>query len=237
MRTELEKKLAILSFQKDKLVIPEYNFFGDNNHKAIDIAIQCINGDYDHDDIYAMAEEDPDDEWAEPELSDGEKDIVIGVLDWLDGSSGEELVELLFSSDSLVTELPTDKVTTKPKFTICPNLCKECPFSKESPKSWIADYEPSDFQKYMSSEVSFPCHMQMPDVDTLSPEACKEAIANGEAKLCRGYVESIIKSCKSIRDNEQLKEAIEIVKAQGLSDKSMPIWEFVQHHSLEEKKQ
>jgi hypothetical protein len=232
MRTELEKKLAILSFLKDKLVIPEYNFFGDNNHKAYDIAIECLKGQHDYDDIYAMCDTDLDDEWSEPELTDGEKDIVIGVLDWMDCSSGEELIELLFDEGSLVTELPTESDTCKPKFTICPNLCKECPFSKESPKSWIADYKPSDFQKYMTGEVSFPCHMQMPDVDTLSPEACKEAIANGEAKLCRGYVESIIKSCKSIRDNEQLKEAIEIVKAQGLSDKSMPIWEFVQHHSL-----
>jgi hypothetical protein len=184
-----------------------------------------------------MCDEDPDDEFSEPELTDGEKDIVIGVLDWMDCSSGEELVELLFDENSLVTELPTEPETCKPKFTICPNLCKECPFSNESAKSWIADYEPRDFQNYMTNEVSFPCHMQMPDVDTMTPEACKEAIEKGEAKLCRGYVESIIKSCKSIRDNEQLKEAIEIVKAQGLSDKSMPIWEFVKHHTIEEKNQ
>jgi len=98
-------------------------------------------------------------------------------------------------------------------------------------KGWLADYEIQDFQNYMSREVSFPCHMMMTK-DNLDANETKEAITNGEMSLCRGYVESIIKSAKMPYMNKQLVEAIAQVKEEGLSNNTMSIFEFRTYHTL-----
>ena len=227
MRTELEKKLAILTLKNERKTVKPMSLFGDNNHKVIDMSIEVIEGKYDEDDLYLMEEEG--------QLTDNERMNIESFLFWLNGT-GEELEDLLFDPNSLVTELPeseSEETTCSSNTQICPKPCKECPFSNKSPQGWISDYSVEDFQKYMNAEVSFPCHMQMPNVDQMSPEQCKEAIDKGQAKLCRGYVEMLIKSCKAIRSNGQLIRAIKLVKEQGLNDDTMPIWEFFKHHDPE----
>ncbi len=112
---------------------------------------------------------------------------------------------------------------------LCPKMCNECPFSNMSMKGFIADYSVMDFREMMRVEVSFPCHKSMGEDDTDS-EAAKTSIDNGEMTICRGYVESIIKSAKSPYHNKQLVEAIKQVKEDGLSEHSMSIFQFIKHH-------
>ena len=112
----------------------------------------------------------------------------------------------------------------------CEKLCKECPFSKESIKGWLADYTVDDFKDMMNKEQLFPCHMLMPDRD-LNNEDVQELIENGEIKLCRGYVESMIKSCKLPKFNKTLLNEVNRIKKEGVSDKSMAIWDFMKHHN------
>lgn len=219
MRSQLECKLAILTFQKEREVVQEETMFGDNNHTIIDYSIDVINGDYDTNDLYELEEEG--------QLSDGERSSIEEIYHWLH-CEGEELVELLWNEENLVTELPGETVVNK---THCAKMCKECPFSKNSLKGWLSDYTGQDILNFMSAEASFPCHLQMSDGD-LNIDETKEAIANGKMKLCRGYVECIIKSGKSPYVNKQLVDVIAMVREEGLSDDSMNIFEFLEHHNV-----
>lgn len=109
-------------------------------------------------------------------------------------------------------------------------MCNECPFSKNSAKGWLADYTPEDVTDFVNNEGLFPCH-KMVKGDDLDQEEVKDAIESGEMKLCRGFVESIIKSAKSPKYNKMLIDAIKVVRSEGLSQDSMPTWEFKKHHS------
>ncbi len=112
---------------------------------------------------------------------------------------------------------------------VCKKLCNECPFSNKSLNGWLAGYSIEDIHRMQNAEVLFPCHKMMGE-DNLSIEDAESAIENGEMKLCRGYVESLIKSCKMPKYNKFLKEAREAVKEEGISEESMAIWDFKKHH-------
>jgi hypothetical protein len=112
---------------------------------------------------------------------------------------------------------------------ICKKICNECPFSNKSLSGWLGGYSIDDIIKFQREEISFPCHMMMSNGDMSLIEADK-AIKNGSIKLCRGYVESIIKSAKSPFMNKTLVQAISEVRAEGLSEDSMAIWNFKKHH-------
>lgn len=110
---------------------------------------------------------------------------------------------------------------------VCKKICNECPFSNKSLNGWLADYTIEDFISFQRADVAFPCHMITSE--NMSINEVELAIKRGELKLCRGYVESMIKSCKA-PINPLLKEVIEEVKKEGLSENSMAIWEFKKHH-------
>ncbi len=112
----------------------------------------------------------------------------------------------------------------------CSRICKECPFSKNSAPGWLANYTVEDIADFVSNEALFPCHLTLSD-DDLDQDEVETGIKNGDMKLCRGYVECVIKSAKSPRYNKLLIEEIDKVKKEGLSENSMPIWEFKKHHS------
>lgn len=219
-RSDKEINLAILSLLKDKTVIPNYNFFGDDNHKAIDYSIQVLKGEYTDDEIYELEENG--------ELTEGERDIVTGVYDWM-MNQGDELIDLLFETTSLVTELDNTNESEAPKLNVCAKMCNECPFSNKSLNGWLADYTTDDIIKFMSFDASFPCHKMIKK--DLSVDEVTKAIEKGEMKLCRGYVEMLIKSAKSPKNNNFLVEAIKLVKEDGLSENSMSIFEFTEHHN------
>lgn len=86
-----------------------------------------------------------------------------------------------------------------------------------------------DIQNIHNQEALFPCHLMVSDED-MSQDEVQEAIVSGEMKLCRGYVESFIKSCKMPRTRGVLSEAIALAKEQGLSEHSMSLRDFKKHH-------
>ena len=111
---------------------------------------------------------------------------------------------------------------------VCKSLCKECPFSNKSLNGWLADYTIEDFIQMQTQEVLFPCHMMLKE--EMSVQQAQKAVEAGEIKLCRGYVESLIKSCKMPKFNKLLIETRTNVKEEGLSEDSMGIWDFKTHH-------
>lgn len=112
---------------------------------------------------------------------------------------------------------------------VCKKICNECPFSNKSLNGWLAEYTVEDIVQMQSQEILFPCHMMMKSGNMELAEV-QEAIENGELKLCRGYVESIIKSAKMPKFNKMLIEARANVKSEGISEESMSIWVFKKHH-------
>jgi len=97
-------------------------------------------------------------------------------------------------------------------------------------KGFLADYSTDDFRQFMNMELLFPCHMLVKG--TMSAQDAHDAIAAGEMRLCRGYVESMAKSCKSPRDRE-FAEVVKSVKEAGLSSNSMSIFEFQKYHTID----
>jgi hypothetical protein len=213
MRKPKEIQLAILSLKKDKESAPMYSFFGVNNHAAIDLGLDILEGRIDEDELYTM--EDNGD------ITDEERSDAMSYIEYMDGHI--ELVDLLINSESLVTATDTNS-------TVCKSTCSECPFSNKSQRGWLSDYTLDDFKNYMAAEVSFPCHMQMSKDDKTVEEAA-EAVNRGEMTLCRGYVECVIKSAKMPYKNDALMKAVEMVNDEGLSEHTMSIFEFIEHHT------
>lgn len=113
---------------------------------------------------------------------------------------------------------------------ICKKLCNECPFSNKSIPGWLANYQSMDFKNMMDQEIMFPCHMTMSDGD-LTIEKAQIQIQNGNLKLCRGYIESMIKSAKMPKYNKYLLEIRRKIKEEGVSENSMSINEFLNYHN------
>jgi len=113
---------------------------------------------------------------------------------------------------------------------VCDKPCNECPFDKKNLR-WLSDYDPEDFVEFMGDDVLFPCHLDMPE-HGLQREESNEAVYNGEMKLCRGYAEMLIKSCKMPREWE-FQDVLESIK-QDMSETTMSIFEFMKHHKEED---
>lgn len=113
---------------------------------------------------------------------------------------------------------------------VCKKLCKECPFSNQSIPGWLASYDVEDFKTMQDNDILFPCHMMMPDED-IPVDQLQDRIMSGELKLCRGYIESYIKSCKMPRSNKLLIQIRAEVKAEGLSEESMSLHQFNKYHT------
>jgi len=213
MRKPKEIELTILSIKKDLETAPMYSMFGTNNHAIINIGINILEGRIDEDKLYSLEDAG--------EISEDERMGAMVYIDYLNHSV--ELDDLVFSPDSIVTASAVG-------VTVCKVICKECPFSNQSLRGWLSDYTIDDFQKYMAGEATFPCHMQI-GRDDMTVEDAKEAVNRGEMTLCRGYVESVVKSAKMPYRNETLIEAIKLVKEGGMSEHSMDIFEFRTHHT------
>jgi len=228
MKSKEEIQLAILTLTKDKGSAPHFSMFGDDNHKVIDMSIELLEDKLSIEEVEEMRDHE--------ELTDSEYMSIDSFNQWKE-DTGEELTELLWDVDNLVTELPSeDGETCSTGVNMCSKACGECPFRKNSMAGWLADYSTEDIVAYMRGDVSFPCHMTMTN-DDMSPADCKDAIERGEMKLCRGYVEMLIKSAKMPSTNQQLLDAMEQVRKEGLSDNTMSIFEFIEHHKqLDESK-
>ncbi|RLA84784.1 MAG: hypothetical protein DRG78_00405 [Epsilonproteobacteria bacterium] len=83
---------------------------------------------------------------------------------------------------------------------------------------------------YMQTDTLFPCHKTITSKTDESVKLTNEKVKNGTYKLCRGYVESMIKSCNCPKDPELKKILLEV--RSDLSDDSMSIFQFKTHHKL-----
>ena len=79
MRTEEEKQRQIEGLKKEKESLPEHNFFGDNNWKAIDAMISILTGENSYEDY----EDD------EPNV----EQEAYRCKNWLDGDENDDLFE------------------------------------------------------------------------------------------------------------------------------------------------
>lgn len=87
MRTDQEIKKEIAKLEKLKEVLPEYNFFGDNNWIIIDAQIDILNEEIlDEDEIY-----DREDEFGDTGVSS-----VLEAFQWMEGE-----IETLVDDDDL----------------------------------------------------------------------------------------------------------------------------------------
>lgn len=205
----LSKQNLINVLKQDKEYAPEFSAFGDNNHEQIETAIYVLENGFSMDDVYDM------------EYDYEVESYISSIFDYLEGNVNLE--DLLFG------DLENYNIT-EDKSQRCKSACTECPFSSKSPRGFLADYDANDFLTFMNLEIAFPCHMTMGEVDIKAEETQKK-IESGEMKLCRGYLESMIKSCKSPR-NSFLKKHIDEIR-NNLSDHTMSIFEFMKHHDKE----
>ena len=218
MRNQEEINIAVARLESEIAHVPNYNFFGEDNHRKIDLTVEAIKEGWDYDDIDDKRDEDEWEDWEYEAAQDGVR--------FNEGDC--EYDELLYNPEKNYLE---KKSTVK----LCnAKTCSDCPFSKNSMPGFLADYTIQDFIDYHSNEVSFPCHKHMTN-EGLSVLETHKAIQDGKMPFCRGYVESIIKSVKSPRINKSLIEAVELVKEQGLSDNTMSMIEFVKFHDFKKE--
>ncbi len=218
-KTPAEIALMIIALEKQKEALPRYTMFNDDNHLLYDTQISILKGEItDENEIYDNEEE----------YGSQASDIAY-IFEWMLG--GVDDTDIVDEEHLVAAKV---EVVTAPKLNVCTKQCGECPFSKTSMKGWLANYTIENIEEYMRHEALFPCHMMMKDGD-MNQAAVQTAIEEGKLKLCRGYVESIIKSAKSPFRNKFLVQAVKDVKAQGLGENSMDIMEFRTHHTLSKK--
>lgn len=215
---EIERMKKALLLQKEKL--PQYSIFGDDNHLLIDTQIEILEGKIlDEYEIYNREEE----------FGEGKASDICMIFDWLNGSfDDEEIVDEEILEEIDDTNSQTQSCSSKMK--VCTKICNECPFSNKSLPGWLADYTVEDIKNYQRHDALFPCHLMIKG-DQFTQEEVSKAIEAGEMKLCRGYIESIIKSAKMPKKGTALYEAYEVVKKQGLSENSISMWDFEKHHT------
>lgn len=214
--TQKDIDTMILALEKQKAALPRFNIFGNDNHLIIDTQIEILQKKITSEDAIWDREE---------EFGDSTSDVV-QAFDFLKGWDVELVDEEHLEAAKL--EGP------KPKSIVCAKACAECPFSNRSMKGWLSNYTIDDVKQFIFNEAFFPCHMMMPEND-MTQEEVQEAIKKGEIKFCRGYVESMIKSAKRPKYNQELLEAYKKVREEGLSDHTMDIMEFEKHHTLTKK--
>lgn len=112
---------------------------------------------------------------------------------------------------------------------VCEKMCSDCPFSRKSLRGFLADYTVEDFVRFVGADFMFPCHKLVQE--DMEADKVTELVVSGELKLCRGYVELLVRSCKLPRDERLHSVMLGISGA--LSDDSMSLIEFVGHHKME----
>ena len=114
------------------------------------------------------------------------------------------------------------------KLNICSYVCGDCAFTNK------ADYKiPTHikgFERMANEARSFGCHSQnLPD-DFQDRSKREELYNSGAVRLCRGFVEMMVKTGKSPQNNALLKKSMEFVKAQGLAAETMTLSETTEFH-------
>ena len=212
MRTNKEIEELIKIFEHQLTIIPQYNFFNEDNHENYCVAISLLKNNLTMDDIYE-------------EYNDNTYSFVSDIETW----KGDLDFPRLYLLIDPISESIFTCENMKPKVSVCKNMCGSCPFSKTSLQGFLGGYTLNDFVTFHTSEITFPCH-NLTLTDTISKDV-DLAIINGKNKFCRGYVESVIKSGKLPKENELLIQAINEVKDMGLSENSMSFIKFNNYYN------
>lgn len=236
MRSKEEIQEAIERVKSEIPHIPMYNAFGENNHEKIYATIYVIQEGVDYmEDLELLQEEQG---WGDSVI-----DHIQEAINFNEGYC--EIEDVLFHPESDYRNVAAPEVvptveilappsqSNKKEVRLCnKKTCGDCPFSNKSMRGFLADYTTEDFVKFQQAEMNFPCHKHMND-DGMSAIEAHNRIDNKEMPLCRGYVESFIKSGAMPKKNTTLMEAIEIVKLDGLSENTMSMSEFREFHDIE----
>ena len=213
MRTELEKKLAILSLNNEKKNIEEFDSFGSNNYTIINYGSHVIYGKLSLADLIDLRKGEM--------ITDLELIQLKRFVFWLDKTNDNEFVKLLWNASSLITK------TTRVK--VCDELCEICPFSNQSPKGSLGKFTSSDLLSLYRNEANFGCQAEVKDKN-MTIEDASDLVKEGKIKMCRGYIEMIAKSGYVPQKNKELIEVYIFVMYE-LSDHSMDLFEFIEHHN------
>jgi len=114
---------------------------------------------------------------------------------------------------------------------VCSKLCKECPFSKASPKGWLGLHTLKGVLIAQQIEELFSCHMARKE------GMSSENIESGEIRICRGYIASATKSGVIFghhhKNGSELKRLQELIAKEAMEDEDIILsrQEFIQHHS------
>lgn len=257
MRSEEEIKEATERVLSEIPHIPMYNAFGENNHEKIYATVHVIQEGIDYmDDLELLQEERGwDDSIVEHiheaiNFNEGHCEIE-DVLFHPDNDYRNIAAPEVAPTVPLIEEFGTnlsdtveiDSVVMSKKVIhdsgvrgavrLCnKKTCGDCPFSNKSMRGFLADYTIEDFKNFKQAEINFPCHKHMNDGGMSALEA-HSRVASGEMPLCRGYVESFIKSGAMPKKNTTLMEAIEVAKLDRLNENTMSMIEFIEFHDLE----
>lgn len=85
-----------------------------------------------------------------------------------------------------------------PKISICNKTCIECGFLKCSKKGVLTP----DFIQIANRQILFPCHMELKKVSGSENTGVEQM---KDIKVCRGYIESFVKSGIKAKHEEMQK--------------------------------
>lgn len=103
--------------------------------------------------------------------------------------------------------------------------CKECPFRKESARTWLGPWTVREIFDHVHGEGGFGCHMDA--AVQLKKNPTDDELAD-RVHVCVGSLQHASKSCKSYRDPELDRMRLAVGKD---DDNILGYAEFVEHHS------
>ena len=117
---------------------------------------------------------------------------------------------------------------------VCRTVCKECPFSKRSPKGWLGGLSAQETLDAMQYETLFSCHLHREE-DT---EQNLKNIENGTHPICRGFLISATKSCKLFGQNPETGKALfelqsNLIITEKDKEDTLTRWDFLNYHENE----
>ncbi|VAW59889.1 hypothetical protein MNBD_GAMMA11-1942 [hydrothermal vent metagenome] len=114
--------------------------------------------------------------------------------------------------------------------TVCAKICKECPFSKNSPRGWLGSHTFPDVLAAQHAGKLFSCHLQRQEGMT------PDDIETGKVPICRGYLVSAAKSNITLDKDAENGLDLSQLQAQVMSENREDIstilsqQEFKEHH-------
>ena len=119
------------------------------------------------------------------------------------------------------------------KLRVCKKICNECPFKKDSLKSWLGELNAQQTLNVQQYEGLFPCHKRRSG----EPEQIMKETINGIIPICRGFIVSANLSYKLFGSNPETGQALKKLQMSlNSSEEELNLVlnrkEFLEHHTL-----